>query len=168
MRQSCAYMRVPLCGFTLIELMVSMAISSVMVILLVSVVTEILSSYTRMNDRIIRRSDGSLVVNLIIQDLEAMTVPRGSDGEGLQITVDTDGVNGQVDDMWLTLITSPFETDPDGFQGAPRAVSYRISYEDPIDGSSSGFEVYSIYRKAASAQETFDDCLLYTSDAADD
>lgn len=146
------------CAFTLVELLVASVISMILVGLLLIATQSVSTNYTRTQAEITRRGDAAFALDQIVQDIEGYVIPNFAQGEGLRATPET--VGAATNALWLTLLSTATDTDtsdPSGtnnFTGATRALSYRLAYQNSIDGTSSE-PAYAIYRSIASAKHTF-------------
>lgn len=138
-------------GFTLIEILVATAITALLVVVLLSISQSMLASYQRIRDDSgsIRQADA--VLDLMAADLEALYPLRlDPDAETLNASIDT---TGGVEFPWVTIIANPLDSDPDS-RSAPRAISYRMAYQNPVTGGSTSPR-YCLHRTVLDAQTTF-------------
>lgn len=161
-------------AFTLLELLVAMAISLILLAVLFNATLTVMSGYERTGSSVLRQGDISLALDQVVQDLEGMVIPNIPNAEALRSTPDPiaalDGQGGDGPAVppphWLALLSTVTDSDNsllpgDGedaespFGGATRAVSYRVDYKNPVDGSPDRNPVYSLYRSVASARHTF-------------
>jgi prepilin-type N-terminal cleavage/methylation domain-containing protein len=158
-------------GFTLLELLVAMAVTAILVVMLAGVVQNVLGLYSRMTGDPAMFSESKLAVRQLARDLESLGLPGATGGEILRMTPEQAGTVGQLDGksaVWLTVLTSATDRDdsvltsatdrddstPNPVEGALRAVSYRLARQNPIDGSSTE-PTTALYRSIASAAHTF-------------
>lgn len=145
-------------GFTIMELLVAIALSTLLLVLLFSVMQNIMDNLGRVSDGVLRNDDASSALEQLSLDLEGLIHPQGTEHEVLRITSET--VAG-AESLWITFLTAATDRDnSDGanntnIQGVPRAVSYRLAFQNPIDSSTTR-PVFAIYRSIASAKHTFD------------
>ncbi len=145
-------------AFTLIELLVASAVSLLLVAVLLNATSSVLSVYRTIGGSIIRNGDISFALDQVILDLESLVVPSSLGAEALRVTPDT---VGGLDSQWLTFLTSATDKDNSGtvlFTGATRAVSYRMAFQNPVDGGSEN-PVFALYRSISSARHAFQNAL---------
>lgn len=147
-------------GFTLMELLVATAATALLGVLLLTVVQGISSSYSRIKGNVVREGDISFALDQLTQDVEGLVLPNTTGAEALRINTDT-GIPTLPEARWLTLlatITDSDTVDP-AFEGATRAVSYRLAFQNTISQTPAREPTYGIYRAVASSRDTFDNAL---------
>lgn len=141
-------------AFTLVELMVATVVSVILVGVLLSITQAVLTSYDRVQGSVTRGGDAALAIDQMILDLEGMIVPDAPGTEALRVTPEsvagTDNAGS-----WLTFLTTTTDEDPTDHTGATRAVSYRLDFQNVIDGSDEN-PAFALYRSIASAKHTFE------------
>ncbi len=147
-------------GFTLLEILAATTISIVLLGLLLAATSGALDSLQQTRSHILRNGDASLAIDQILLDIECLTDSVQPGSEILRITPETVQAATPV---WLTLVSAAVDQDNSNISsleinGAPRAISYRLGYQNPIDGTSSD-SIYGIYRSIASADDTFNNSL---------
>jgi prepilin-type N-terminal cleavage/methylation domain-containing protein len=151
-------------GFTLIELLVAMAVTALLVVLLLSISSNILQNFERVRGSTEFRREANAALDAIIADLETLSLPARPDGEVLRVTMES--VNG-VNMPWLTLIASARDGDIAGMPAsAARAVSHRLAYLNPVDSSATKPR-YNLYRVALDGGTTFTNAIGSTNLVAD-
>jgi len=158
-------------AFTLAEIMIATAITMLMVALLLSLTQGVIGSFSTARDRMIRQGDISFALDQLVQDLEGLVVPTSEGSQGLRWTPeDIEGAQAG----WLTFLSTA--TDPDNsteddaisHQGATRAISYRLAYQNPFDAEAEGNEEFALYRSIASAKHTFENAFEDVDDLQED
>ena len=136
-------------GFTIVELLVAMAISIMIVGLLLAVSSQMLGDYDLIQGRSRMEADADFAIDMIASDLMTLSIPNK--GEGLRALPEKvkDATNAQ----WLVFLGGTFDKDITSSRSV-RAVSYRLACQNPVDGSS-GSQVYGLYRTLADATNTF-------------
>jgi prepilin-type N-terminal cleavage/methylation domain-containing protein len=148
-------------GFTLLEMLVAVTVSVILIGFLSAAILGILNGYTATRGNVLRSADANYALDQIVEDLEALVIPGVPTAEGLRVTPEPGGTIGLIEDgdaVWLTLLSGALDrdnSDPDPVPGAVRAVSYRLAYQDPIDGPGGSRPVYALYRSVASAAHSF-------------
>jgi len=137
-------------GFTLVEILIAMAVASLLVVSLLSIVSGSMDVSKKANAVMFSKSSAQAALDLIVTDLESLVVSRNA-GEVLQMT------NGELANSKLTLLTTSmvdsYSTDGSGSPGMPRVVQYVIKY-DTTDASSSK-KSFGIYRNVLDSSNTF-------------
>lgn len=147
-------------GFTLIEIITASAISLIIIAALLGVTQSILSNFQQIRGGAVREGDAGVALDMLIHDLEALTVSTAPSTVSLQAIPEPVQPPappvplGDIEEdnaVWLTFLTAPVDTDD--HQGAARMVSYRLAFRAPPGRDS---EQYALYRSLVSAQDTFD------------
>ncbi len=142
-------------GFTILELLVATAVTMLMSVLLLSMVQYFIDGYRRTQNSMSRQGDSSFALDQIVQDIENRVIPNSPNSEGLRSTwTNVELAKG----VWLTLLSTATDRDPNSNSGATRAISYRIDKKNPIDGSATQ-PAYALYRSIASAKHTFENAM---------
>ena len=146
-------------AFSLLELMTAMTISMILLGILSYALSSTMRSYTNTRDKVISDREAEIALDYLIRDLESMIAPSrlsalGKSVEVLKVSPDPD--LAATNAHWLTLLSMTNDLEADVPKGMDRAISYRIGYQDPIDGASgSGVPEYALYRKVLTAGDTF-------------
>lgn len=149
-------------AFTLLELLVAVTISTLLLTLLLSTVQGISSNYLRTQGSITRQGNVSLALDQMVQDIDSLVVPHFAGAEALRLTPET--VGEATNTAWLTLLATTTDDDStatsttNSFNGATRAISYRMAYQNSIDGTATA-PSYALYRYVASSLDTFTDAI---------
>lgn len=156
-------------GFTLMELMVAMAITTIIVTVLVSITSIALDTWNRSRAELRASRQAKSMVDSMARDFEALVTRRGNTNEWLSavsaqtmpgdrmlstsasklifFTAATDRYNGEVGNV----------TANKG--GDVSCVAYELEYKDPIDGTSGTFDTFILNRKLVNPDETFEKLL---------
>jgi len=158
-------------GFSLVELLLAAAISMILVGLLLLAVQGVMNNYTHTQSKITGQADVSFALDQVVQDLESMVIPNYTNAEALALTPET--VGSVTNAAWLTLLSTSVDRDNSSnatfqanFNGATRAISYRLSYQDPLTTGGTN-PCYGIYRSVASANHTFSNAMSVTNAQTD-
>lgn len=168
-------------GFTLVELLVAIAISVIIVLALAAVTSGALKSSTTNNNSLLALSAANAALDLIANDLKsvatsgetALTGPAPAGGpfpttpyeflqarpDGSPVTTPDTKLNGTTPALLMMNTISAqdsisYPNDP-GMQ--PRAVCYQIAFQDPINPSNNNTsaKVYGLYRTVEPSSTTF-------------
>ena len=157
-------------GFTLIELMVAMAITTIIVSVLVSITSVALGTWNRSRSELRAARQAKATFDFIVRDFEALVTRTGGDAEWLSaltpsslpgssslqssnaaelifFTVAGDRYNGQ---NGATTTDKP---------GDISCVGYALQYQDPIVGSSGTFKTFALNRLLVDPDKTYTDFL---------
>lgn len=164
-------------GFTLMELMVAMAITTIIVTVLVSITSIALDTWNRSRSELRASRQAKGMIDTMARDFEALVTRRGNTNEWLSAITEsspvgtsglkstnaskliffsapTDRYNGEIAGKDQIIGNSD---DPAG--GDVSCVAYQLDYKDPIDSSASGFETFVLSRKLVDPKPTFDQLL---------
>lgn len=154
-------------GFTLIELIVVMTISSILLGLLAYSLNGVSMGYNRSQDKIQVDREATLALDTIIADLECLVIPgnRVTDSKPVEaLRVSPHQENGTTT-AWVTLLSKTNDEEKGISPGVVRAVSYKVAWQDPIDGSDGqGNPIGVLYRKVLTARETFAENMVASTD----
>lgn len=149
-------------AFTLIELLVAMAVTALLLAMLASVVSFIIVTYQNSSGNIIARRDADFALDTLVTDLESLAVAQHLTASGNPVEslrAEPDSVNG-IASTWLVFNAVLLDADPESLSRSPRAVSYRIAYQDAIDGEAGPAPAsFALYRALQPASVTFEEAL---------
>jgi|GEM_PF-2898762 len=138
-------------SFTLIELMVAMAISLLLAALVLSFSTKLIGDLARQNERLQTQAVARFVLNRISQDLGAL-VPLPPPAEWLNLTgASTNFANISGNDL-MFFTTARDRPAKEALDGSLSAVSYRLIVQ-PLQ--SGGDDFFGLYRAVMGAEESF-------------
>lgn len=168
-----------LTGFTLIELMVAMAITAIMVTILISITSISLNTWNRSRAELRAARQAQAMTEIMARDFEAMVVRPGNDFEWFHArSEDAVGPGGNPSPNSADLILFTAATDRyDGNIGVTgvdlggdiSTVGYSLRYNDPINTSGASFPTFVLYRKLVNPDQTFANLLgLSREDGNDD
>lgn len=137
-------------GFTLVEILIAMAVASLLVVSLLSIVSSSMDVSKQANAAMFSKSSAQAALDLMVTDLDSLVVGRNA-GEVLQLA------QGSLTNSSLTLLTASmvdsYSTDNSGSPGLPRVVQYVITYDTtPASYSKKSF---GLYRNVLDPTETF-------------
>lgn len=148
-------------GFTLMELMVAMAITTIIVTVLVSITSIAIDTWNRSRLELRAARQAKAMVDTMAKDFESMVTRRGNLNEWLSAKSKT--VNGSANAVDLVFFSAA--TDRYNGQigvagvdngGDVSCVGYRLDWKDPIDGAQSNFNTFVLNRYLVDPKPTFD------------
>ena len=152
-------------GFTLMELMVAMAVTSIIVTVLVSITSIALDTWNRSRSELRAARQAKSMVETMARDFESMVVRRGNDFEWLYAKSETNqpGENmvstNSADLIFFSAATDRYEgeigVNNKDKGGDVSCVGYRLHYRNPIDRSKEGFETFVLNRLRVDPDQTF-------------
>jgi prepilin-type N-terminal cleavage/methylation domain-containing protein len=155
-------------GFTLMELMVAMAITTIIITVLVSVTSIAIDTWNRSRSELRAARQAKSMVDTMARDLESLVTRRGNEYEWLSAkSANTSkGPNGLSSTNSADLIFFSGSTDRyDGNIGGSKdqggdvsCVGYRLFYKDPLE-KSGDFETFVLNRIIVNPDKTFTDLL---------
>ena len=143
-------------GFTLIELMVAMAITAVIVTVLVSITGVALDTWQRGRSEIRASRQARSMLDTMAKDFESLVARRGNNFEWLYSKIESE-LPGPVSNpssnaaelIFFTAATDRYAGEiggPNDKGGDVSCVAYKLEYQDPVSGkeeeSSSAFVLY--------------------------
>lgn len=166
-------------GFTMIELMVAMAITALIVTVLVSITGIALDSWRRSRAQVRAARQAKAALETLARDFESLLVRSGNPYEWLVARVEPElaggggGLGGPSNNpmpnaaqlVFFNSATDRYGGDIGGTNdlgGDVSLVSYRLIYRDPIldqDGGSDSYPVFALYRHLVDPKPVFDDLL---------
>lgn len=155
-------------GFTLMELMVAMAITTIIITVLVSITSIAIDTWNRSRSELRAARQAKSMVDTLARDFESMVTRRGNEYEWLSAknTNSSQGPNGLNSTNSSELIFFSGSTDryngniggKDDKGGDVSAVLYKLFYKDPVD-KSGNFETFVLNRVLVDPDVTFKNIL---------
>jgi prepilin-type N-terminal cleavage/methylation domain-containing protein len=156
-------------GFTLIELMVAMAVTTIIVAVLVSITSIALDTWTRSRSEVRAARQAKTMVDSMAHDFEALVTRRGNQFEWLMAKYDPNLATLGTDTMtssnasqliFFSAPTDRYEGDvtADTSKGDVSCVSYALKYQDPIQGagtSANFLRTFVMYRLLVDPDDAF-------------
>lgn len=118
-------------GFTLIEMLVALAVAMILVVVVASITSSTLSMNTLIHGRLLAQQDTKVALDFLERDFDALA-PAEKSRTTLSIvqeTVDGPGGANEISSFWIMLLSRPVGSSS---QGQIRTVSYRLLYIDPM------------------------------------
>lgn len=160
-------------GFTLLELIVAMAITTIIVTILVSVTSVALDTFNRSRSELRAARQAKSMIDSMARDLEALVIRTGNSSQWLSATseeLETTGGN-------LPSTSAPklifFTTATDRYDGQiagtgdaggdVSCVAYELRYDDPIQQEDSALKTFVLNRLLVNPDMTFNSILGVTN-----
>jgi len=153
-------------GFTLLELMVAMAITTLIVTILVSITSVALDTWNRSRSETRAARQAKILVDTLSRDLESLVSRKTGNFEWLSAKVaDKVGpaANQSANASELVFYTSATDrydgqlgVASQDLGGNVSCVSYRLDYKDPIKtGTKENLYTFALYRKLVNPDQTY-------------
>ncbi|KAB2643093.1 MAG: type II secretion system protein [Verrucomicrobia bacterium] len=156
-------------GFTLVELLIAMAITTIIASVLISVTAVAIDSWNRSRAELRASRQAKYMVDSMAKDFESLVTRSGNKFEWLSAKTATPlpGSNQQKSANASKLIFFTAATDrydgkinsADDKGGDVSCVAYDLQYKDPIDGSNSSFSTFTLNRLLVNPDQTFNNLL---------
>ena len=157
-------------GFTLMELMVAMAITTIIVTVLVSITSIAMDTWNRSRAELRAARQAKAMVDIMVRDFEAMVTRRGNTNEWLSAVSSKTlpGIKLKSTNAAELIFFSASTDRYDGEIGINNkkdkggdvsCVSYRLFYKDPIDKNGTVFTTFVLNRLLVNPDNTFADLL---------
>ena len=162
-------------GFTLMELMVAMTITTIIISILVSITSIALDTWTRNRAEVRAARQGKAMVDSLANDFEAMVVRSGNNFQWLWAEASTSGLGTETFEssnaselIFFTAATDRYNGDLSNINsmGDVSCVAYQLKYQDPIQGQDAAkgkdanpFSTFVLYRSIVDPDATFRDLL---------
>ncbi len=159
-------------GFTLIELMVAMTVTTMIVTVLVSITAIALDTWTRSRSEVRASRQAKSMLDTLSRDLEALVNRRGANTEWLSAVVEPMAAKAEgpaIDSpnaASLIFYTSPTDrydgavSEEEKTIGDISCVGYQLKYQDPIQAQGAKeIPTFVLYRSLVNPDETYDKLL---------
>ena len=156
-------------GFTLMELMVAMAITTIIVTVLVSITSIALETWNRSRAELRASRQAKSIIDTMARDFESLVTRRGNTSEWLSAVATTRDIGKNVKSsnaselVFFTAATDRYDGkigDTTADKGGDvSCVAYRLEYRDPIKSGPSDFETFVLNRVLVNPDNTFKDLL---------
>ncbi|MES2660494.1 MAG: prepilin-type N-terminal cleavage/methylation domain-containing protein [Verrucomicrobiota bacterium] len=163
-------------GFTLMELMVAMAITTIIVTVLVSITSIALDTWNRSRSELRASRQAKSMIDSMARDFESLVVRRGNTNEWLSAISSAEPVGDSIQStnssefIFFTAVTDRYDgavagpdqiagnaDDPPG--GDVSCVAYKLDFRDPISPTGTDFKTFVVNRLLINPDETFEDLL---------
>lgn len=172
-------------GFTLVELMVAMAITVIIVTVLVSITSIAIDTWNRSRSELRASRQAKAMVDTMVRDLEALVTRSGGKdpvtgksyawlvADSTKSSSATSGPLPSTNATELVFFTAATDRYKGNIGGAGdlggdvSCVGYQLFWKDPIDPNGTVFETFVLNRKLVDPKDAFDN-LLGKSELADE
>lgn len=156
-------------GFTLMELMVAMAITTIIVTVLVSITSIALDTWNRSRSELRASRQAKGMIDTMARDFESLVTRRGNTNEWLSAITESQKIGDKVEStnasklIFFTAATDRYNGQI-GVSGTDNGgdvscVAYGLEYRDPMGSAGSGFETFVLNRLLVNPDETFNKLL---------
>ena len=157
-------------GFTLMELMVAMVITTIIVGALVTITAMAMDTWNRSRAEVRAARQAKAMVDSMARDFEAMVTRRGNTYEWLSATC-AEHLPGTkltstnaAELIFFSGATDRYDgeigiTNKKDLGGDVSCVAYRLNYKDPIDKNGTTFQTFVLNRLLVNPDNTFKDLL---------
>ena len=155
-------------GFTLMELMVAMAITTIIVTVLVSITSIALDTWNRSRSELRASRQAKSMLDTMARDFEALVTRRGNTNEWLSAITESQKIGdklGSTNASKLIFFSAPTDRyngeigKSADLGGDVSCVAYGLEYKDPIGSAGAGFETFVLNRLLVNPDETFNKLL---------
>ena len=143
-------------AFTLVELLVSSAIMTVFVGIILYLATALLNSWNRATGILSTNYEARISLDYLAQDLAGAILRH--DGDPWLISEDAENIEGIRNTVWLRFFTAAPDRDRRE-PGEVTAVSYRLLYLNPLNPSKATGKTAALYRTVINGRRTFEEFL---------
>lgn len=160
-------------GFTLLELLVAMVVTTIIVTILVSITSIAIDVWNRSRAELRASRQAKAMVDSLARDFESLVVRSGNTFEWLVVNTETPDSGPDIPSaakmVFFTAATDRYNGDI-GKQGVDNGgdvscVGYQLDWTDPISsGSGEDFETFVLFRKLVNPDETFQKLLGKSKD----
>ena len=151
------------------ELMVAMAITTIIVTVLVSITSIALDTRNRSRAELRASRQAKSMMDTMARDFEAMVSRRGNTNQWLTAKTASETVGENLEStnsaelIFFTAVTDRYNGEiavaGTDLGGDVSCVAYRLGYRDPINPTNVGFETFVLNRLLVNPNETFTDLL---------
>ena len=155
-------------GFTLMELMVAMAITTIIVTVLVSITSIALDTWNRSRSELRASRQAKGMIDTMARDFEALVTRRGNATEWLSAITESQKIGDKMEStnasklIFFTAATDRYNGEigkAADLGGDVSCVAYGLEYKDPIGSAGAGFETFVLNRLLVNPDETFNKLL---------
>jgi type II secretory pathway pseudopilin PulG len=146
-------------AFTLVEVLVSSALTIIVLMMLFAVLLSAMDVWQGGTTRLQTNADARLALDLVVRDLQSMVVRQTQyDQQWLSsVRIPVAGAPSGISTTWLTFFAPSLDRDP-GQEGDIVALSYAAGLQDPFTASNF-VPVYGLYKSMIDTTNTFANAL---------
>lgn len=157
-------------GFTLVELLVAMFITTIIVSVLVAITSISLDTWNRSRSELRAARQAKSMIDTMARDFESLVSRKGNTNEWLSAKVDENlsSIGGKLKStnasklVFFTAATDRYSgkvgTSADN-GGDVSCVAYQLEYKDPISGTGGKFDTFVLNRLLVNPDDTFQNLL---------
>lgn len=141
-------------GFTLLELLIALSISSILLVVLSGLLSVSLTQWNRQTGRHLANSEAQWALATLVEDIQSI-VRKNGESEWLQVkSVNVEGLGNTPQ---LLFLARPADADTiaarndEQSEGSVCAISYRLQKRDPFDADE---PIHALYRATKSPEQT--------------
>lgn len=160
-------------GFTLVELLVALAITAIIVAMLVTITVTALEGFTASRNQVRASREAKAAFDQMSRDLESLVTRSGNNFEWLWVSSDQNppGPSGNTSPnasraVFFTAATDRYDGAINTAQdngGDVSTVAYQLLFRDPVTNSENQqFATFVLYRQLINPDDTFDNLLGQT------
>ncbi|GAA5120085.1 prepilin-type N-terminal cleavage/methylation domain-containing protein [Luteolibacter yonseiensis] len=158
-------------GFTLVELLVAMFITTIIISVLVGITSIALDTWNRSRSELRAARQAKAMIDTMARDLESLVTRKGNTNEWLSAIADDSSIGQNLTStnatklIFFTAATDRYDGNIGGSDdrgGDVSCVAYQLEYKDPIGstGAAGGtFDTFVLNRLLVNPDETFDKLL---------
>jgi prepilin-type N-terminal cleavage/methylation domain-containing protein len=164
-------------GFTLMELMVAMAITTIIVTVLVSITSIALDTWNRSRSELRASRQAKSMIDTLARDFESMITRRGNANEWFSAIAENQRIGGRMEStnasklIFFTAATDRYNGQLNGADNIPNTaddppggdvscVGYELQYKDPLTtGGTGNYDTFVMSRLLVNPDQTFRDLL---------
>jgi prepilin-type N-terminal cleavage/methylation domain-containing protein len=156
-------------GFTLMELMVAMAITTIIVTVLVSITSIALETWNRSRAELRASRQAKAMIDTMARDFESLVTRSGNPNQWLSAEATTKTVGKQIEStnaselIFFSAVTDRYDGNvgnvPANLGGDVSCIAYKLEYKDPVSSGTSEFETFVLSRMLVNPDETFNNLL---------
>lgn len=150
------------------ELMVAMAITTIIVTVLVSVTSIALETWNRSRAELRASRQAKSMIDSMAKDFESLVIRRGNTNQWLSAVANLGTVGRSIEStnasefIFFTAVTDRYNGDVGGATdkgGDVSCVAYKLDYRDPLQSGASRFQTFVMNRLLINPDVTFDKLL---------
>ena len=156
-------------GFTLVELLVAMAITTIIASVLVAITAVAVDAWNRSRSELRAARQAKFMVDAMAKDFESIVTRRGNNFEWLAARSQTNlGGSGSLQSsnsaslVFFTAVSDRYDgkiNTPQDRGGDVSSVGYELAFKNPVSGTDDRYSTYTLYRLLVNPDEAFENLL---------